>query len=105
DVGRLDLQGLLVRPDRRVLLSLQVVGRSQRLPESGRLGEMPYGGTTEKEQLLSVGDLLGGAERGLEDGRIGELGRVIPCHIHEAIQHAAPQLALDADALPELQES
>src|SRR2546422_6667806 len=50
--------------DLRVLLALHVERRAERLPERGRLGEPFDRGVPEEEELLRVGDLLGGADSG-----------------------------------------
>src|SRR2546427_9026797 len=76
-VARVDLQGLLVRPDRRVLWALQVVGRPERLPERGGLGEISDGGAAEEQERLGVRDLLRGTERGLEECTVPGLAGVV----------------------------
>src|SRR5207244_4157660 len=102
DVVRVDSQRLLVRPEGRVPLALQVERGSQRLPERGRLGEVPRGHVTEGQQLLRIRDQLRRAQRRLEEGAVGPFGgirRVLP---DEAVESAARQTTLDTDAQAEV---
>src|SRR2546426_1131911 len=57
-----------------------------------------------RQRICIEGELWRCVLDGFEDGTIAGLARVVFHLLHKAVKHAAPQLALDADPLPELQE-